>query len=59
MLPCLEDIENNLCVDRSLEETKDYIGSPDLIIYYNEQRFDTFEFNHDKKIVKESKIKNQ
>ena len=39
LIPCQEDIENNVCVNRTLEETKEYLGAPNLMIYYNDQRF--------------------
>ena len=59
LLPCIEDLENNVCVGRTLEETKEYIGSPDILFYHNFERFDVNDFNRDTKIVKESVVKNQ
>ena len=44
-------------VRMSFEETIDYLGSPNLMIYYNEQRFNQEEFDRDLIITKESKIK--
>ena len=57
-MPCKEDIKNNICVNRTLEETKAYLGAPNLMLYYNEQRFNQFEFDPNLLIKKESKIKN-
>ena len=59
LLPCIEDLENGVCVGRTLEEIKEYIGSPDVLLYYNFERFDVTDFNRDTKIHKESVIKNQ
>ena len=38
-LPCVEDLENNLCVNRTLEEIKEYLGAPNFLIYHNHERF--------------------
>ena len=59
LLPCIEDLENGVCVNRTLEEIKEYIGSPDVLIYYNFERFDVTDFDRDTKIHKESVVKNQ
>ena len=59
LLPCIEDLENGVCVNRTLEEMKEYIGSPDILIYYNFERFDVTDFDRDTKIHKESVVKNQ
>ena len=40
------------------EELSDYLGHPELILYYNTQRFDNSKFSSDS-IVSESRIWNQ
>ena len=57
MFPCKEDLENGICVNRTLQEIKDYLLPADLLIYLNTERFDSREY-HDKKIVRESKVLN-
>ena len=48
-----------MCVNRTLQETKEYIGTPDILIYFNTERFDIRDFDKSTKLIKESKVVNQ
>jgi hypothetical protein len=33
--PCIEDLENGICVNKTKEETVDYLKVPEIYIVYN------------------------
>ena len=59
--PCQPDFVKNVCINRTLEESNNYLLSfgkgtiPDLYIMENVQRFDFTEFK-DIKVIKESVV---
>ena len=56
-MPCIEDLENGLCINRTLEETKAYLETADFRIYSNSVRLDTTKYN-DEKFIRESAFVN-
>jgi hypothetical protein len=59
LMPCKPSEYNDFtCAEQTLDELKDYLGRPELIIYQNNQRFDSTVYN-EKCIVSESMIWNQ
>ena len=56
-MPCVEDLENGLCINRTLEETKAFLGTPKLMVYTNSVRFDSTKYGEDK-YIRESTISN-
>jgi hypothetical protein len=53
--PCKPDIENNVCINKTLDSTIEYLGTiPDIYIMENRVRFDLNDFTGKTGIVKES-----
>jgi hypothetical protein len=59
LMPCKpSELNNYTCSDQTLDQLKDYLGRPELIIYQNNQRFDSTVYDENC-IVNESTIWNQ
>lgn len=56
-VPCRTQNEGHQCVNQTLEELKEFLGSPELVIYHNNQRFLSSVYSEDC-IVSESIIWN-
>ena len=55
-MPCIEDAENGVCINRTLEETKTYLGTPIFNVYYNTERFNIDKFDSYDRFTRESKV---
>ena len=58
MMPCIQDLERDICVNRTLEETQAYLSQANLMLYVNSERFDSSKY-HEDKIARESRVINQ
>ena len=59
MQPCVEDLENGICVNKTLEGLIDYLSPANLMIYLNVESFNPRSYEHENKIIKESMVINQ
>ena len=56
-MACTPDYVNNLCINRTKEETLAYLGNiPDIYVLHNVKRFDQQVFESTGKILEESVI---
>ncbi len=55
--PCLPNVTANICLNNTLEKTKQYLGYPEIITFSNIQRVNTSEFN-ERVVVRESRVWN-
>ena len=45
MLPCVQDLDTETCVNRSLSEITEYLQNSRLVIYENQERFDSRQYD--------------
>ena len=56
-MACTPDYINNLCINRTKEETLNYLGNiPDIYVMQNVKRFDSRSYDKKAKIIEESVI---